>query len=128
MQSEDPVKLCFKAVNEVMFNKHPYSKSIIGSKASLAKVTRKSLADLHKSHLEKSNIVFTYCGDLELEDVMEKISFHIDRFPTQKGALKLIPQAHAQIKDNISVSMDREQCQIFLGYLVIQARILMIFT
>ncbi len=73
IQKEDPVKIAFTNLNQTVFNGHPYSMDLIGNEKSLKKIKRKTIADLHKERLEKSPLVITYCGDDELENILEKL-------------------------------------------------------
>ena len=114
-QQEDPVKRCFKAFNEVIFLKHPYSFNTIGSPESIKKLNRKFLLETHQKNINKKEVLFTYCGDLEIEDVLELINPYIDDLKSRtprKTTLKKVDQLNGQ---SINIELDREQSHIFIG-------------
>jgi zinc protease len=112
---EDPVKQCFKNLNEVVFNKHPYAMSIIGTQKSIKSITRKKLSDLHFSRLEKSEIIFTYCGDLEYEFVLDFLKKKIENLKPRKLEKVKKSSFKPLINQKIDIDFDREQSHIFIG-------------
>ncbi len=114
-QKEDPVKQCFKTLNSLVFNEHPYSMSIIGDEKSLSKVKRKSLLDLHKSRLDNSEIVFTYSGDQPLSVVRKIVESNIEALKPRAKEKKNKNTIKPINGENIHIDFDREQTHIFLG-------------
>lgn len=114
-QKEDPVKQCFRSLNEIVFNKHPYAMNIIGTNKSIKSITRKKLSDLHFSRLEKSEIVFTYCGDLEYDFVVEYLKGHIESLKPRKVEKKKINIVKSLQNKKVEIEFDREQSHIFIG-------------
>ncbi|MBK23995.1 MAG: hypothetical protein CME70_08345 [Halobacteriovorax sp.] len=113
-QEKDPVKICFQEVSKTFFGSHPYSRPILGSSESVKSTTRKDLVSLHEKKTRTSDILITYCGNLELEEVQEMILEKIkDLKPRKEKANK-----NKVIKykpKNTRIDFDREQTQIFTG-------------
>jgi zinc protease len=114
-QKEDPVKQCFKSLNEIVFNNHPYAMNIIGTNKSIKSITRKKLSDLHFSRLEKSEIIFTYCGDLEYDFVLEYLKSHIQSLKPRKVEKKKVNPIKVLESKEIEIDFNREQSHIFIG-------------
>lgn len=116
LQKEDPVKQCFKAFNGIVFNGHPYSMDMIGTEKSLKSISRKSLSELHSSNVQDNEIVFTYCGDLDLDTVLENLKPHIDSLKNPKRKITQSKNPINPLK-NISkdIFFDREQTHIVIG-------------
>jgi zinc protease len=116
LQKEDPVKQCFKAYNSIVFNEHPYSMDMIGTTKSLKSISRKALSQLHHENIENNEIVFTYCGDLELDTVLENLKPHMEALKNPK---RKSTKAKNTIKPLKGVSkdifFDREQTHIMIG-------------
>ncbi len=112
---QDPVKQCFKTFNDFVFNKHPYSMSIIGEESTLKSVKKKSLIDLHKSRLEKSEIVFTYCGDLSLSKVKKLIQEKTKDLKPRKKEKGLKNKINPLNGESTHIEFDREQTHVFIG-------------
>ncbi len=117
IQKEDPIKVCFKRVSEIMFGTHPYSYNSSGSLNSLEKITLDQIKDFHSKKLNESEILFTYCGDLSFEKVKEKVLEGLKLFPVSQrkikkhSAQKVSPE---KLKKEF-IYFDREQTQIFYG-------------
>lgn len=116
IQKEDPVKNCFKTFNNLVFNSHPYSFDMIGNEVSLRKITRTKVIDLHKQSIDSSQIVFTYCGDLDLETVKAKVLDQAQTLLSKKRSIKKIKnKIKPQNGVHTFIPFDREQTHIMIG-------------
>lgn len=115
IQKEDPVKHCFTSFVNLVFNNHPYAMNAIGTQKSIKSISRKSITDTHQNMLKNSEIVFTYCGDLDTESVIEIIEPLITEIKARKS-MKIKKQKILPIH-NISkqIEFDREQTHIMIG-------------
>lgn len=112
---KDPVKRCFKQVGEVFFKNHPYSMSVIGNTKSLKKISAKQIKETHSSNLNQKELLFTYCGDLPFEKVLEKLSPLLDQLPKRKSQKLKVKRIQKLKEKKFHLPMDREQTQIFIG-------------
>jgi zinc protease len=114
-QKEDPVKQCFKEFNQLIFNKHPYSLDISGTKESLKKVSPAILKRLHQKTLKNSNLMFTYVGDMSLEDLIHELKPLLSHLKPRK--IKKVPaKKPAPIVGQIRhIELKREQTHIVIG-------------
>ncbi|HXH30934.1 MAG TPA: pitrilysin family protein [Bacteriovoracaceae bacterium] len=114
-QKEDPTKQAFKAFYKLVFNQHPYSLDLAGTPQTLKAFNTAALLKLHKSHLKNSEMVITYCGDLDFSVVSSSLLDQLQdvdlRKPVKKKATK--PKALSGKKENLT--FDREQTQIVIG-------------
>jgi zinc protease len=112
---EDPVKHCFKEAQKLFFTTHPYSLNSLGTIPTLKTIKEKSLVDLHKKNLKNKEVLITYCGDEELEDVLENLEPLFSKLSPRKTS-KIVPKKYKAIT-NVEkyISFDREQTQIFYG-------------
>ena len=114
-QKEDATKQAFKAFYKLVFNGHPYSFDLAGTPQTLKSFNPASIQKLHQSHLKNSQLVFTYCGDMEYSAVLsmfeESLKGLKERKPAKKAAKK--PKAVNGKKENIEFK--REQTQIVIG-------------
>ena len=115
IQKEDPVKKCFREFSHLIYHGHPYEMDLIGSESSVKKITRKQVQDLHTKSMNESEIVFTYCGDMDFHSAVaffkEKFSHLKDRKSSKNKNTKPKPK----INTNISFEFDREQTHIMIG-------------
>lgn len=114
-QREDPIRIAFQNVSDIFFNGHPYSLNMIGNQNSVKKSSRKVLLDLHNDNLAKKEILITYCGDLDLEEVMNHLKPIFDnvRPRTEKKVVK--KKYKSLLNEKRYIPFDREQTHIFHG-------------
>lgn len=118
-QKKDPVKQCFKRVNATLFENHPYALDAEGDRPSLKNVTPEMLQKLHHDNLRKHEMLFTYCGDLDLDTVVRQLEDHQKNLKRGTGALtRGLMQKNKMPKvfgKTVHIPFDREQTQIFVG-------------
>ena len=114
-QKQDPLKQCFKEVAQNVFKDHPYSMPSFGNLKSIKRHTRKSLLSLHKDRLKNSEILFTYCGDMDLSTLKSKLKELLAELPPRAIENKLKNKISPQFGVVKKIPFDREQTQIFIG-------------
>jgi zinc protease len=112
---EDPVKHCFREAQRLFFNTHPYALNPIGTVESLKTIKEKKLLEIHKKNLKTKDILISYCGDDELEDVIELLSPLFDSLPSRKSNKINFKKYKPFTNVEKYISFDREQTQIFYG-------------
>lgn len=114
-QKEDPVKQAFKNWYKLVFNAHPYSLDTSGTPESLKKMTVKGMQTLHQAHIKNETMLFTYCGDQDLETIVGKLR---KAFAPLKGRKGIKPRKNTLKAINgkkLDITMQREQVQIVIG-------------
>lgn len=114
-QKEDASRQCFNLVGEKLFNGHSYARSIIGTQESIKKLKKKSCHDLHSKNINSKELLFTYCGDLKLDQVLEIINPFIKSLKPRKSKKYSIAKIKKNKSENLHITFDREQTQIFIG-------------
>jgi len=112
-QIEDPIRQCFTKVNNLLFAGHPYRRNILGSAKTIKKISRKAIADMHANNLNKKEILITYCGDLELDEVLEKINPYVSQLKVRAEKPVVAKKFKPQTGEHEFIHFDREQTQIF---------------
>lgn len=115
MQKEDPVKQCFKKLNSLVFNEHPYSLEMTGTTESIQKTSRQDILDIHKERLDNAEIVFTYCGNLTFETVLNELNQYFEKFDPRKENVKNRNSVRPIKNEHVSIHFEREQTHIFIG-------------
>jgi zinc protease len=115
-QDKNPLQQCFKKIDNLMFFQHPYSMNILGSKESLKKLNSKKLLGIHKSNLKKKEILFSYCGNQELEEIIELLTDPLKLLPARKVKAPLAKKINPITNQKEFITFDREQTQIFIGF------------
>jgi zinc protease len=115
MHKEDPVKHCFKEVSKLHFNNHPYALPLGGSPATIKKITKKGLTELHQKNLRSKDMLFIYCGDKALDEVLPEIEEMTSGLKPRKAKNKQIKKVLPLSGKKIYIPFDREQTHIFIG-------------
>lgn len=116
IQKEDPVKKCFTEFNQLVFNLHPYAREIIGSTKSINKINRKNLIEKHNESLVHKEMIISYCGDQDLDTILEKIEPYIKDLPARKiSHAKIENQISPTTNTHLKFPFDREQTHIVIG-------------
>jgi zinc protease len=112
-QTEDPIRQCFMKVNNMLFAGHPYRRNIVGTEKTVKKITRKSIIDRHANNLNKKEVLITYCGDLELDEVLERMAPHLQKLKPRAEKKVVAKKFKPQTGKHEFQFFDREQTQIF---------------
>jgi predicted Zn-dependent peptidase len=74
-QMEDtPDDLVFELHNERLWRGHPYGRSILGTKESVARMTADRLAELHAERYAGANLIVAGAGNVDHEDFAERVA------------------------------------------------------
>jgi zinc protease len=114
-QKEDPVRTCFQIAAKQFFGTHPYHRNILGTSNAVKEHKREDILNLHQKALKNSSMLFTYCGDLPLEDVKGQIERCLagvlprkPKAPTRRNVKKLPSKIQ-------HIPFKREQTHLFHG-------------
>ncbi|MCB9094983.1 MAG: insulinase family protein [Halobacteriovoraceae bacterium] len=112
----DPVKQCFKKFNKLLFKDHPYALDLTGNEHSIQNITQASLRNLHNKNLKSNEILFTYCGDLPLENLITALTPFLSGLKGRE--IKPYTTHKLTLDKNITehIEFDREQTQVFIGF------------
>lgn len=114
-QKEDPTKQAFKAFYRMVFSQHPYSLDLAGTPETLKTFTTAALQKLHASHLKNSEMVLTYCGDLDFATVHNHMLEVVKKLPARTPAKKLKKKPKGMTGKKEHLEFKREQTQIVIG-------------
>lgn len=113
-QKEDPVRHCFRAFNKMIFSAHPYALNVNGTEKTIKSIKREDIIALHDKNVKKKEILFTYCGDLQLEDVIELVNARTKDLKARKEVALKVKPFKSSFKHEF-IPFEREQTQIFYG-------------
>ena len=114
-QKEDPMKQAFKSFYKMVFNQHPYSLDLAGTPETLKSFSPNGLKKLHSTHLKSSQLVLTYCGDLDFPIVLGQITEMMKCLNPRKVPKKVLKRPRALVGKKEKLDFNREQTQIVIG-------------
>jgi len=115
-------KIAWQLMRDQIYAGHPWSKNILGSKESVASITRKDLIDAYKKYISPDGARIAIVGDLEdidLKDVLEKT---VGQWIGEKVADIEYPQLKPQQEKTIHYPIDRDQMTIAFAGLSIDRK------
>jgi zinc protease len=133
MQQIEPARICFSTFAQKIFSQHPYSMNAIGTKKSIKSISRKMILDRHLDNIKRGEMLFTYCGDLPVENILDALTSRLKHLPVrQEKAISHIP--YGQVSERHTyLTTNREQAHIIVGipikhYNSLEARIISVMT
>ena len=115
-EQDQVLRSCQQLLRETIYTRHPYRLNILGTPASIAKLTRADLADFQRLYIVPDNMVVTVFGDVKVEVIRQKIAARFGALqpgrPTFEtgGAEKLTVSARKQIEK------PKEQAVLLIGF------------
>lgn len=114
-QKEDPVKQAFKQWYQFAFFGHPYALDASGTPETLKRMSPTLLKRIHMQHLASEDLLFTYCGDLDLETVILKLQEAFKALKPRKASKVKKHSWKGKVDQTKHIEMPREQVQIVIG-------------
>lgn len=117
-QKEQPFNVAFNQLRQQMYPQHPYGISVLGTEASVSKLTRNQLLDYHKTYFRPDNLVISLSGRITQAQA-EKLTADVfgdwqqpdSRLPTSSYKSPTLNPSHQEI------IQDTQQSIVMLGYL-----------
>ena len=70
----DPERILYENLNSLMYENHPYKRKVIGSASVIETIRREEILDYYNSHYAPSNMVTVIVGDVNTQEVLNKVS------------------------------------------------------
>ena len=70
----DPDRQLYENLNTLMYTTHPYKRKVIGSANVIETIRREEILEYYNTHYAPSNMITIVVGDVNTQDVLDKIS------------------------------------------------------
>ncbi len=77
---DSPADLIFEDFDELLFGKHPFGRTIIGTEQSLKRFNRTHLERFRKRLMHRDNIIFSSAGNISAEKLQALLEKHMGSF------------------------------------------------
>ena len=111
---KNPAKRCFTEAAKLFFNGHPYALPNMGTKKTLGPMRPQALRKFHTEQMAHKEMLFTYCGDRELEDVLTSLKGFISKLGP-RARRKRITKKISPCTVTSFIPFDREQAHLLTG-------------
>lgn len=118
-QQEQPFNVAFNYLREAIYPEHPYGVSVLGTEATVSKLTRDDLVEYHQTYFRPDNLVISLAGRIDQQQALDLVEavfgdWQIPDLPLpQQTLLPLNPNPSQQL-----IFQETQQSIIMLGYLV----------
>lgn len=112
---KDPVRICFRESQKILYGNHPYALDALGTEENLLKFSTDELKSLHLNNIKNKELLLTYCGDLDFNDLLMLLKPFLQNFSPKKNppfVRKDVPRVFGEKRN---INFDREQNHLFLS-------------
>jgi len=117
-QEDELTHLAFNLFNKALYQNHPYSRDILGTKESIGNMKREDLVNFYKTFAVARNLVFAIVGDVQTQDISKKIEEAFKNLNQKEfflpEILKPLPPGKMKID---TIYKEKKQAHIILGFL-----------
>jgi predicted Zn-dependent peptidase len=106
MRDDAPDDVVHELANAALFPRHALGRSVLGTRASIAGMSRDAIADYHAVHYHPSNVVVAAAGNLTHDEVVERVAA---RAPQRAGHRPA--RTHALLEAPVGVTGERRETE-----------------
>jgi zinc protease len=79
--NDDPDWLAFQELSSLLYERHPYGRSILGTAEQLCTYSPNQMRCFHRTHYQPQNMTVSLIGDIQREPALELLQKTFDKFP-----------------------------------------------
>lgn len=117
-QEDSPAHVAFKTFQSLLFQKHPFALSQLGTVNSVKSLNRNQIASFYQSLLNPREMALCAVGDFQTDEFIQQLNNYLKQLkPKRPQSLKVIqakPAKKIQIKE---IHQDKQQAHLVLGFL-----------
>ena len=117
-QQEQPFTIAFDQLRDVMYQNHPYARSVLGSEATMSRLTRKDLVQYHQTYFRPDHVVISIAGRITPENAIALVEGVFGDWQHATQPLQKLDLPELNIKPQIKIKPQQtQQSIVMLGYL-----------
>lgn len=111
---DSPADMIFEDFDEMLFGKHPFGQSILGTEKSLKGFHHHHLSTFRDRIFTRSNLIFSSAGNISTEKLQHLLEKHLSHFKPKKGNLRRQPVKATEPK-HLVYKKDIHQVHYLMG-------------
>lgn len=115
-QNDNPSQICVNQFMKKMFDGHPYSKDMLGTKESIAKLKKEDFIKLKEKLFCTKNMTVCAVGDFDIKDLTTKMNKIISQMSAGEKFKKTFSAVDIFSDEVIKKELKKEQTHILLGH------------
>src|SRR4028118_615987 len=117
-QKEQPFTVGFDQLRQVMYQEHPYARSILGTEATISGLLRADLELFHQTYFRPDSMVISIAGRVTPEEAVKQVEQVFgDWLPTQTSLTPPSLSSPISKPSQVMTVQDTQQSIVMLGYL-----------
>lgn len=117
-QKEQPFNLAFNQLRQMMYERHPYGFSILGTEKSVNNITIEDLKECHKRHFRPDNVVISLAGKIDLEQAILMVNKIFGDWENPAHSMDLLTTPFIEAKSGYEkIDQQTQQSIIMMGYI-----------
>jgi zinc protease len=115
-EDDDLFRVAFALCVQRLFPDHPYGLRVLGTPASVSRLTRDDLLHWHRRYAIPNNLVLAIVGDVDVDNIYQAVDRLFGSWPT--APLDLPPQGQAirsVVNGPVRCQRQKEQAHILVG-------------
>ena len=103
---DDPDSYIFYLADSSLYAGHPYAARPTGTPTSMASINRQALTDWHRQRFTKENLLIVVVGNVQRDDLVQKISSSFGQLPARGGGAATPPALKSVSPDVMVVTRE----------------------
>jgi len=115
-QTGSPTHAAFRLFSEALYGEHPYARDILGTPASIDRLSRGELMAFYRDRYPVSGLVLAIVGDVDVDEAVAYVRARFERAPRQRPLPAAAPAARAPATAEVYRYLDRAQAHLVVGF------------
>jgi zinc protease len=115
-QGGSPTHVAFRLFSEALYGEHPYARDILGTPASIDRLSRAELAAFYRDRYPVSALTLAIVGDVDLDEVVTLARARFERAPRAAVAPAAPPGQAAPAAAEVYRYLERAQAHLVVGF------------
>jgi len=115
-QLDNPTNVAFRLFSEALYGEHPYARDILGTPASIDRLSRAELAAFYRERYPVSGLTLAIVGDIDLDETIAHVRARFERAPKRKAAPAARTAARPPAAAEVYGYLDRAQAHLVVGF------------
>ena len=117
-QTEQPFNNAYRQLRTALYGEHPYSRSSLGTAATIAQITRQDLVEYHQTHIRPDRLIVSLAGRITPDEAISLATevFGDWEIPQIEPPTILAPEVITQPQWQVEYQAT-QQAIVMLGYL-----------
>lgn len=115
-QLGSPTHVAFRLFSEALYGEHPYARDILGTPASIDRLSRAELLAFYRERYPVSGLVLAIVGDVDADEVVAHVRARFERAPKARPAPLPPAAARAPVQAEVYRYLDLAQSHLVVGF------------